>query len=285
MERITFWIKTRIIWPVAYRIRSLIRPSSLPQPYEGNYNFDRARKYWANVPRAAGANPLNTPELSTVSDQELVKVFNTEMSKADQKKERVTGFSVASEILKGISRPRVLEYGSGFGFYGIKILLCYPEAKVTFADINEHNLKVIERIASIKGLDSRVNTVLIRNEDASGVCFDETFDLILSMGVLHHTPKAPAIVKNLDKNLKANGHFLAMLYNHEFKKSMSRVSGKKLDEKGFGALSDPVVGSLSNPYSAAYDDREAKVLFFPYVLIRSEYPMPFYNVYLFRKDE
>jgi len=281
-ENAWFHFNLYVVWPLAYRLRRMFAPHTLREP-SGAYSFERAKKYWQNVPRARGANSLDTARLETFSDGELLRLFEREMEIAEKKKERRIGFNRALESIAATDQPEVMDYGSGFGFYGFKILSKHSGSRVTFVDINEANLKVIERIAKMEGIEDRVTCLTVPDERAEDFDPRKSFDFILSMGVLHHTPHAPQIVRNLSRFLKKDGIFEVMLYNKNYRRKMEFVSGRKLNEAAFGAMTDPRTEVSENPYSEAYDDEMAKRLFEGYELLSADYPHPFYNTYRFKK--
>lgn len=255
----------------------------LPAGEAGAYSFETARNYWGNVPRAQGGNPLDTTALASLSDDELLAMVDGEVEIAREKRERKVGFALAEESLAGIDRPRVLDYGSGIGFYGFEVLARRPDARITFADINDHNLAAIRRLAGLRGLGELVKTAIVTQPDAANLSFDEPFDLIMSMGVLHHTPHAPAIVRHLTGFLRPGGVFEVMLYNETYLRRQQRVAGRKLNVTTFGARTDPRVDGLPNPFSEPYDRQKAKELFAGYELISLDQPEPEYDTYRFRK--
>jgi 2-polyprenyl-3-methyl-5-hydroxy-6-metoxy-1,4-benzoquinol methylase len=149
------------------------------------------------VPRAQGVNPFHTTDLSNLTDEDLLRDFEQEVEIAQKKPERKLGFARAIESIREIESPLVMDYGSGIGFYGLEILTSHSKAHVTFADINPENLFAIERITKVKNFQQRSAFALIADPEAKSLEFAKPFDLIVSMGVLHHTPYAPQIVKNL----------------------------------------------------------------------------------------
>lgn len=261
------------------RIGAALLPPGEPKPY----SFDTARDYWKNVPRAQGGNPLDSTVLAALSDDELLAIVDAETAAAQQKRERKVGFARAQESLEGIDAPQVLDYGSGIGFYGFDVLARRPDARVTFADINEGNLATIHRLGALRGLDDMVDTVLVTVPDAANLSFDEQFDLIISMGVLHHTPHAAAIVRHLTGFLRPGGIFEAMLYNDTYLHREERDAGRKLNVTTFGARTDPRVGTLANPFSEPYDRAKAETLFAGYELLSLDQPEPEYDTYRFLK--
>lgn len=258
---------------------SLFFPEGPGRPYD----FGRARRYWLNVPRAQGGNPFHTPDLTRVSDEALLQDFDREVAIAREKEERRVGFRLAHESIADAASPQVMDYGCGIGFYGMEMLARHPGARVTFVDINEETLAAVARIARAKGWGGRSAFRQVMDERARDLTFDEPFDLIMAMGVLHHTPHAPEIVGHLSPFLKEGGIFLVMLYNRTYLRRWEIQVGRRLTESRFGALTDPRVGNLTNPYSEAYDDDKAKRLFAGYELLSADYPDPCYNMYRFRK--
>ncbi|OGW79498.1 MAG: hypothetical protein A2Z83_06010 [Omnitrophica bacterium GWA2_52_8] len=279
------WLKAYWLWPAAYRIRQCfgLQPKNSGRDREDQYSFETAVKYWTNVPRAKGGNPLNTGNLTQIPVETVVKIFEDERRKALKKKERRVGFETAREILSGLKSPRVLDYGSGFGFYGFEILDRHPESNVTFADIQENNLRSIQRVAECKGWKNRMSTFTVRHEQGRDLHFDQPFDFMISMGVLHHTPYASEIVRRLTQYLKPGGLFQVLLYNPTYRRCMERITGKKMSFSAFGKQTDPSVGILDNPYSDVYDEEKTRQLFYGYELVRSEHPHLFYDIYQFRK--
>ena len=273
---------------ILYRIkRSLINQVhelkvSIKKEHQSfSYNFDDAREYWNNIPKSKGSNPWNSKELLKLDDKTIIEQFNKEKNKTYKKEERITGYSMSLSELYNIESPCVMDYGSGIGFYGLEILDKIEDSQVVFCDISKSNLEVIKRIKILK-YDKRAKTVLIKNEKAKGLNFNNKFDLILSMGVLHHTPYSKQIINNLKLFLKNNGLFTVMLYNKQYKKRLSFKKGYTINNKTFGELTDPTVNGLKNPFSEDFDDKKAIKLFGrDFKLISSSYPTNDYNFYKF----
>tara|TARA_B100000945_G_scaffold321092_1_gene333784 strand:- start:4424 stop:5272 length:849 start_codon:yes stop_codon:yes gene_type:complete len=250
------------------------------------YNFQKAKDYWHNVPQAQGATPWNTKKLKNISDDDLIEQFNKEQIKSRKKDERKLGFSLALKSINELKDPLIIDYGSGIGFYGFEILDKFQSAKVTFIDINKANLLIIDRIAKIKGYSKRVKTIQVEDERAEKLNLSEQYDFIISMGVLHHTPHAKKIVSNLTLFLKKDGIFQVMLYNKHFKKRLSIYKGYKISNSEFGELTDPEINNLKNPYSEDYDDKKTLRLFGDqYRMISKDYPTTDYNTYRFLKTK
>lgn len=106
---------------------------------------------------------------------------------------------------------RVLELGSGLGTDGLRFAA--QGAQWTFADIAPDNLRLIERVAALKGLD--VATHLI-GDDLSFAGLGE-FDAILACGSIHHVPFEIARKECLEvlRHLKSGGRWIELVYPKE----------------------------------------------------------------------
>jgi SAM-dependent methyltransferase len=276
----------RLVESVARGAVSAVRTVSasvIPAGRAEPYSFERAREYWQHVPRAQGGNPLDTSELASLDDVEVLETFDRELAIARRKRERSLGFHLAEQSLEGVASPRALDYGSGVGFYGFELLYRRTDALVTFADISQVNLAQVERIGRLRGVGDRVSTAFVTEPDASNLTFEQPFDLIVSMGVLHHTPYAGAIVEHLSGFLRSGGIFEAMLYNDRYLRREQRRAGRRLSKSSFGARTDPRVGELTNPYSEPYDEAKARSLFAGLEFVDVSHPEPEYDTYRFRK--
>ena len=259
-----------------------VKVSLIKETKSSSYTFHDAREYWSNIPKSAGLEPWNSKKLLKLSDIDLIKKFNKERKRTYIKEERITGYKMILSELKKMKSPLIMDYGSGIGFYGLEVLDKIRESNVIFCDINESNLGVVNRIAQILKYKERMKTFLVKDEKSNDLHFNRKFDLILSMGVLHHSPFSKEIINNIKKYLKNNGVFIVMLYNKHYKKRLSLKKGISINNKTFGELTDPTRNGLVNPYSEDFDDIKATKLFGnDFELISSFYPTPDYNFYKF----
>jgi SAM-dependent methyltransferase len=213
----------------------------------------------------------------------MAEIFDREREGLCDNVERQAGFRLLRDAMGLTPVTRVMDYGSGLGFYGFEVLLTNPSAHVVFADISKPNLAIIRKIAAGKGHGRRVEVAWVSDPQARNLTFALPFDLIISMGVLHHTPHAKAIVKHVSGFLKPGGLFLSLLYNYKFREDLERAVDSRLSNAGFGARTDPLVGGTANPYSEPYDEGKARSLFDNYTLERVEHPIEWFDLYLFRK--
>lgn len=149
---------------------------------------------------------------------------------------------------------RVLDVGSGNGY----ILSHYAShgADVTGVDITQAGVDLCRKRFDLQKLSGTFQVA-----DAERLPFpDNTFDLVCSMGVLHHTPRTDAAVAELRRVLKPGGRVNLMLYHrnsvlYRFKFPILRVlTGKSLQQ-----LVNEVDGA-GNPKGDVYSRNDMRSL-------------------------
>ena len=110
------------------------------------------------------------------------------------------------EKAKGL---RVLEVGCGLGTDGARF--ARAGAVYTGVDLTEAAVSLARRRFELEGLKGD-----FRVADAEALEFaDESFDLVYSHGVLHHTPDARASVAEIRRVLAPKGRAVVMLYHRD----------------------------------------------------------------------
>jgi SAM-dependent methyltransferase len=105
------------------------------------------------------------------------------------------------------SRGKLLEVGCGIGVDSIQLARCGFD--VTAVDLTENALAVAREFAAHRGAD-----IDFRLGNAEGLEFaDESFDVVYSFGVLHHTPDIEKSVAEVRRVLKPGGTAYVMLYH------------------------------------------------------------------------
>lgn len=113
----------------------------------------------------------------------------------------------------------VLEIGCGSG--AATCLMAQMGASVTAIDITETAVATTRRNAELQGLAG----VDVRRMDAEDMAFpDASFDFVFSWGVIHHSSQPDAILAQIARVLKPNGHGMVMVYN----RASGRYFGKGL---------------------------------------------------------
>jgi ubiquinone/menaquinone biosynthesis C-methylase UbiE len=104
---------------------------------------------------------------------------------------------------------RVLEIGCGLGTDGARF--ARAGAVYTGVDLTEAAVSLARRRFEVEGLRGE-----FRVADAERLDFaDESFDLVYSHGVLHHTPDTEAAVREVRRVLKPGGRAVVMLYHRD----------------------------------------------------------------------
>lgn len=110
------------------------------------------------------------------------------------------------EKAKGL---RVLEIGCGLGTDGARF--ARAGAHYTGVDLTDAAVSLARRRFELEGLPGE-----FRVADAESLEFaDESFDLVYSHGVLHHTPDARAALKEVHRVLAPGGRAVVMLYHRD----------------------------------------------------------------------
>ena len=107
----------------------------------------------------------------------------------------------------GAKGLRVLEIGCGVGTDGLRF--ARAGAHYTGIDLTDAAIELARKNFASAGLRGE-----FRVTDAEALDFeDESFDLVYSHGVLHHTPDIDAAVREIHRVLKPGGRAIVMLYH------------------------------------------------------------------------
>jgi len=104
---------------------------------------------------------------------------------------------------------RVLEIGCGLGTDGVQF--AKAGADYTGVDLTDAAIELARKRFELSGLRGE-----LRVSDAENLDFaDESFDLVYSHGVLHHTPGIARAVSEIHRVLKPGGRAIVMLYHRD----------------------------------------------------------------------
>lgn len=104
---------------------------------------------------------------------------------------------------------RVLEIGCGLGTDGVQFVRA--GADYTGIDLTEAAINLARERFRLEGLAGKLLVA-----DAEALDFpDESFDVVYSHGVLHHTPDIAAAVGEIHRVLRPGGRAIVMLYHRD----------------------------------------------------------------------
>jgi 2-polyprenyl-3-methyl-5-hydroxy-6-metoxy-1,4-benzoquinol methylase len=166
------------------------------QPLDAS--VDTVRAYW----NARPCNIRHSPK--TVGTEEY---FNEVEARKYFVEPHIPGFA-GFERWKG---KKVLEIGCGIGTDTINFARC--GALVTAVDLTEKSLEIARQRACLFGLEDRIRFVQANAEELSSYLPVETYDLVYSFGVIHHTPHPERVVEQIRKYVKPDSTVKIMVYN------------------------------------------------------------------------
>lgn len=144
-------------------------------------------------------------------------------------------FFVENHILKFTKFPewkdkKVLEIGCGLATVGINF--AFNEAKYTGVELSEESLALAQRRFEIF---KQPGTFYLGNaEELSSFVPVETYDLIYSFGVIHHSPQPEKIISEIKKYMNENSVLKIMLYAKNSWKNYMIESGLDQPEAQYG---------------------------------------------------
>jgi SAM-dependent methyltransferase len=166
----------------------------------------------------------------------------------------------------GTRNRDVLEVGVGLG--ADHQLFAEAGARLTGIDLTERAVEHVRQRFQLFGLRSD-----LRVADAERLPFaDESFDVVYSWGVLHHSPDTPRAVREVRRVLRRGGDARVMIYHrHSLIGYMLWLRYALLAGKPWRSLADVFDNHLESPGTKAYSIAEARELFagFAHVSIRT----------------
>jgi SAM-dependent methyltransferase len=155
----------------------------------------------------------------------------------------------------------VLEVGCGVGTDTLRF--ARAGARVSAVDLSGTSVELTRRRLEDEGLSASV-----QEADAESLPFaDQSFDLVYSWGVLHHTPDTRTAVDEVARVLRSGGEARIMLYNRRsfFAAAVwlrrALISGRVVSVRR--ALAD----GLESPGTRAYTVQELGVLFSSFAMV------------------
>ena len=158
---------------------------------------DKNRLWWETMPMTYKSWEEDNRRLNTLED--FIQAEEVLFSNSPYLREKLN--------FSAYSSKKVLDLGCGSGV--LSIALAKNGADVTAVDLTETATKMTQLNANLQKLNIKVVRA-----DAENLAFaDETFDYIISWGVLHHTENPEQAFNEVSRTLKTNGTGLIMVYH------------------------------------------------------------------------
>ncbi|MGI9067597.1 MAG: class I SAM-dependent methyltransferase [Pyrinomonadaceae bacterium] len=127
----------------------------------------------------------------------------------------------------GTGKQKVLEIGCGLGTDGAQF--AEAGADYTGVDLTDAAVELARKRFELFNLPGKFQMADAENLDFA----DQSFDLVYSHGVLHHTPETQKAIKEIHRVLRSGGRAIVMLYhrdsyNYRLNISVLRRAGAQL---------------------------------------------------------
>lgn len=151
---------------------------------------------------------------------------------------------------------RILEVGCGIGTELINF--ARASADVTGIDVSENSISKAGQRLELYGLKGR--TIWMNGEFMRFA--DNSFDLVYSWGVIHHSAHPPLVVNEINRVLKHGGVFRGMVY-HKYSAMVLAVWLRDVirHKNPFVTLDKALSRSMESPGTKAYSYNEIRQLF------------------------
>ena len=106
---------------------------------------------------------------------------------------------------------KALEIGTGQGLGAIWFAENTKKGNIIGIDLEKDMVDIAKRNVMKEGLERRIS---IMRGDATNMHFkDQTFDIVMALGVLHHIPEYGKAIKEVYRVLKENGSLFILEFN------------------------------------------------------------------------
>ena len=200
-----------------------------------SYDFQDAIRQWTYVPfNGIATHSTDLLKLSDTALKEMVSFF-------ERDRYSVAGWREGLGMSADLQGKDVLDFGCGSGIEGLQCAKL--GARVTAADISTLNLALTARLFLISEIPS-TNWRVIRVKESQPFFTlpENSIDLFIASGVLHHIPYAGAIMQRVAECVRVGGDARLLLYSD---KSFHAHS----DWESFVKTMDPV-GNYATYYDA-----------------------------------
>lgn len=221
----------------------------------------KLREKWREIP-ATRQERLMSAQMLELSDAELLDYWEECRRQTTTPEVRGWYHEVYADSFRNM---KLADVGPGVGVDGI--YFAERGARVTFVDIVRDNLKLIERVCKLKGIEAEYYFI----EDFFSYDFANDFDVYIFIGSMHNAPFefSRKQVAALMSHLRPSGRVVMLAYPKErYDACCAR------DFAEFGRMCD----GERTPWAEWYDDEKIKKLFGPGFTLNSSRNFGTYNI-------
>jgi SAM-dependent methyltransferase len=183
-----------------------LRRDSSPAEQQSEWK-QRLTERWGVVP-AGGDERKSTEELLKLSDEKLLRFWRDTRDREGVFDQRGWYRLLYRDFVRG---RHLLDVGCGLALD--TLTFAEQGATITCADLAVSNVELVERVATLLDVQSRVSVVHLDSLEWSGR-FTGTFDAIFAQGSLHHAPQEVVgpEVRGIAEYLAPGGRWLQLAY-------------------------------------------------------------------------
>jgi ubiquinone/menaquinone biosynthesis C-methylase UbiE len=204
---------------------------------------DQVRGFWSRTP--CGSKDATAPE-GTPEYFEEIEIRRYELEPFIPE---FAGFEHTGGL-------EVLEIGVGLGTDHVRF--ARAGARLTGVDLTERSVDLVRRRLELEGLKSHLQVA-----DAESLPFPaNSFDLVYSWGVLHHTPNTSKAVSEAVRVLRPGGRICVMVYSrHSWVSYGLWTRNGPLSGRPLRSLADVLYHHMESLGTKAYTKRELRRMF------------------------
>ena len=222
----------------------------------------KVKNFWDKNPCGAKFHIVAKIPERPIGTKEFFEEFDTY---------RFNRYKFLEKILRydELKEKKVLEIGVGTGSDIARYALA--GAKVTGIDLTPSAIELCRQRFNLFALKGD-----LRVADAERLPFEDAiFDLVVSIGVLHHTPDTGGAIKEIYRVLKPKGEAIVMLYYKNSIKYRLKIPLLRIFKKKWRRMSNiEIVSKLydgeDNPLGKVYSKREIRKMFREFSTLKME---------------